>query len=671
MAEVVAFNPGRKSKKAAAIPKQRAKSAEKTGTKQKTPEQRKRETQTGAAAILGAVALGAIMWIGDKGEIEDSCTSVTQDLVQVGAVGTPGKALETKNRIRSALDTLTFGRLFNDQRSISGVARELSQERGYTIPVERLVAANSGAPWVKFEDGELKDSMNVADTDSGVYCVNVPSPVYSGYELVHGTETTLQQIAASNSVPMEQIRALNPHLADAKQDQPLDEGAVVRVAEQINTAMVLREMTEEEGNLNNIANGDIQVRNALLIANGAVLGDGGAAGPGSDAFLPYAETEFTKEHALTHETVVAAFAPDSVALDVSFIEEKKEESKVTDEVIEAAPVPQLPENVMQAATQRMIDGGPEWRHRGIAMRFFMEKGLSAEQAAGIVGNLVVESASSTLDPKAQQGRGDDGQGIAQWSRNGRWVNLQAFVANNRDNKDPYDLMNQLEFIWYEMNNDAPWSKTLPALKEVTTADEATRVFMELYEKPGVPHLDRRIAAASEVLTNYVTHAQAVTAEQEAVRAAAELEAWRANAPTMEQLKEKYGDVSGKLADSELDPLGKQWEGHRLHPRAAQAFRQLNEAYKAQFGQDIIMTDSYRSYDTQVSVKENKPHLAATPGKSNHGWGFAMDLSGGIENFGTPQHDWMRANAPQYGIHLPSWAQQGGSKPEPWHWEFVE
>jgi hypothetical protein len=24
----------------------------------------------------------------------------------------------------------------------------------------------------------------------------------------------------------------------------------------------------------------------------------------------------------------------------------------------------------------------------------------------------------------------------------------------------------------------------------------------------------------------------------------------------------------------------------------------------------------------------------------------------------------------YGFFHPSWAQQGGSKPEPWHWEFA-
>ena len=40
----------------------------------------------------------------------------------------------------------------------------------------------------------------------------------------------------------------------------------------------------------------------------------------------------------------------------------------------------------------------------------------------------------------------------------------------------------------------------------------------------------------------------------------------------------------------------------------------------------------------------KPVLAAVPGTSNHGWGLAVDLCGGIERFGTQQYAWMQANA---------------------------
>ncbi len=110
-------------------------------------------------------------------------------------------------------------------------------------------------------------------------------------------------------------------------------------------------------------------------------------------------------------------------------------------------------------------------------------------------------------------------------------------------------------------------------------------------------------------------------------------------------------------------------GHRLRADAAFGFDQLSEAYALEFGAPICITDSYRSYEGQVTVYANKPDLAAIPGTSNHGWGTATDLCGGIQSFGTPQHGWMRANAPLYGFFLPTWAQEGGSRPEPWHWEY--
>jgi LAS superfamily LD-carboxypeptidase LdcB len=58
-----------------------------------------------------------------------------------------------------------------------------------------------------------------------------------------------------------------------------------------------------------------------------------------------------------------------------------------------------------------------------------------------------------------------------------------------------------------------------------------------------------------------------------------------------------------------------------------------------------------------------------PGTSNHGWGLAVDLCGGVNLFGTAQTVWMQLNAGHYGWVHPDWAQAGGRNPEPWHWEF--
>jgi len=129
-----------------------------------------------------------------------------------------------------------------------------------------------------------------------------------------------------------------------------------------------------------------------------------------------------------------------------------------------------------------------------------------------------------------------------------------------------------------------------------------------------------------------------------------------------------GYENGRLPIDALCPL---WgtAGHHLRADAAFAFNRMSQRYDAVFGQPICVTDSYRTYEQQVELYARKPNLAARPGTSNHGWGTAVDLCGGIESFGTAQHDWLVQNAPLFGWFHPSWAEPGGSRPEPWHFEY--
>lgn len=129
-----------------------------------------------------------------------------------------------------------------------------------------------------------------------------------------------------------------------------------------------------------------------------------------------------------------------------------------------------------------------------------------------------------------------------------------------------------------------------------------------------------------------------------------------------------GHRNGRIPASAMCAL-ESAPGHMLRCDAQKAFDRLSHAYRARFGSPISVTDSYRDYDTQVILKRRKGRMAATPGRSNHGWALAVDLGGGINAFGTAQHQWMRANAPTFGWIHPGWARQSGSLPEAWHWEF--
>jgi hypothetical protein len=127
--------------------------------------------------------------------------------------------------------------------------------------------------------------------------------------------------------------------------------------------------------------------------------------------------------------------------------------------------------------------------------------------------------------------------------------------------------------------------------------------------------------------------------------------------------------NGQLPSSALCPVWRA-DGERLAPGAAASFSALSQAYAAQTGTPLCITDSYRSLSEQIAVKATRGSWAAAPGTSQHGLGLAVDLCGGVEDFGSAVHQWMRQNAPLYGWYHPSWASAGGSMPEPWHWEYA-
>jgi hypothetical protein len=127
-------------------------------------------------------------------------------------------------------------------------------------------------------------------------------------------------------------------------------------------------------------------------------------------------------------------------------------------------------------------------------------------------------------------------------------------------------------------------------------------------------------------------------------------------------------ANGQVSSGDLCTL---WDPrHRLRADAAIALAKLNIAYRQRFGDDICLTDSYRTLSQQRSLAAVKPGLAATPGTSEHGFGLAIDGCEGIERGSGARYTWMRDNAPLYGWDNPSWARPGGSKSEPWHWEYV-
>jgi murein DD-endopeptidase MepM/ murein hydrolase activator NlpD len=129
----------------------------------------------------------------------------------------------------------------------------------------------------------------------------------------------------------------------------------------------------------------------------------------------------------------------------------------------------------------------------------------------------------------------------------------------------------------------------------------------------------------------------------------------------------YGG-NGQIAEASLCPVAQGTQ--MLRCDAAVDYRLMDAAFEGHFGVQLCITDSYRSLQVQQQLAKTKPRLAAVPGTSNHGWGLAVDLCGGVDTFATPEHQWLVANAPRFGWDHPAWAEAGGNRPEPWHFEYA-
>jgi hypothetical protein len=129
-------------------------------------------------------------------------------------------------------------------------------------------------------------------------------------------------------------------------------------------------------------------------------------------------------------------------------------------------------------------------------------------------------------------------------------------------------------------------------------------------------------------------------------------------------------ANGELPTADLESIPvlptESGERHSLNPIAAEAYSKMVAAANAD-GIDWGITDSYRPLEVQKRLVKEKGlysqgGLAATPGKSNHGWGSAVDLDF-KKGSGDAAYTWLKNNAAKFGFTtIPR---------EPWHWEHKE
>ncbi len=125
-----------------------------------------------------------------------------------------------------------------------------------------------------------------------------------------------------------------------------------------------------------------------------------------------------------------------------------------------------------------------------AFNYFISKGFSPQQSAGIIGNLIAESGvnpkrvQSTESPKGDKDNitvnDKTGYGIAQWTSSGRQQGLVDF-ARARGMQIEGDLALQLDYLLQELTTG--YKKVYDAVKVAPDLATASSIFMTKFESP--------------------------------------------------------------------------------------------------------------------------------------------------------------------------------------------
>ena len=126
-------------------------------------------------------------------------------------------------------------------------------------------------------------------------------------------------------------------------------------------------------------------------------------------------------------------------------------------------------NLLEQNTQEISDDRTPTGSQ--IVNFFMNKGLTKNQAKGIYGNIMQESGGKHNIVSRD---GHNSYGLAQWTGTRKARLFSKYGTNPTINQ-------QLEYLWDELNSTE--KSALNALRNTTTVEDATKVFMQKFERP--------------------------------------------------------------------------------------------------------------------------------------------------------------------------------------------
>lgn len=120
--------------------------------------------------------------------------------------------------------------------------------------------------------------------------------------------------------------------------------------------------------------------------------------------------------------------------------------------------------------------------------------LTAEQAAGLIGNLGHESAGFLHLQEIGRRHGRGGAGIAMWT-GPRRHSFEAWCAQH--GVSPASDAGNYGYLLHELKG--AYASSVTALQRCATLDQATRSFCNTFERPSVPAMFSRLGYARRAL----------------------------------------------------------------------------------------------------------------------------------------------------------------------------
>ena len=158
-------------------------------------------------------------------------------------------------------------------------------------------------------------------------------------------------------------------------------------------------------------------------------------------------------------------------------------------------------NALTPAVKETTNNIEPSKREASAKSYLESKGYSPAAVAGILGNISTET-GGTFDYTLKQKNGN-GYGLFQFDFMRKYYEDYLKETKKSDSyQAQIDYMDDVVNGRVNMMSNDKRKTLLNVLQKSSNPEEIARVFMEIFENPGVPHLERRTKAAKEIYTRY-------------------------------------------------------------------------------------------------------------------------------------------------------------------------